>query len=295
MKQHPTKKLLITGASGFLGWNTCQAATADWQVYGTYQSNDVTIEGVTMLKTDLTDYEAVRSLIQELAPDAIIHTAAQARPHICHENPESTYAINVTVPTTIAGLCADAAIPCVFTSTDFVFDGLHPPYSETAPVSPINHYGEQKVEAEVRMLDRHPASVVCRMPLMFGYADSAPSFLQGFLNRLRSGDDLKLFTDEIRTPVSGRDAAKGLLMALESAHGILHLGGKERLSRYQFGHLMVEAFGLDTVVIQGCHQADVPLDMPRPLDVSMDSSRAYVLGYAPGLVLSELKALREKV
>lgn len=289
------KKLLITGASGFLGWNTCQAAKAHWEVYGTYQSNDATINGVTMLKTDLTDYPALRSLFQELKPDAVIHTAAQARPQICHDNPDATYTINVTVPKNIAGLCADSAVPCVFTSTDFVFDGLNPPYAETSPVSPINHYGEQKVAAETGMLDRYPATAVCRMPLMFGYAATAPSFLQGFLNLLRSGKDLKLFTDEIRTVASGRDAAQGLLIALKRTQGILHLGGTEQLSRYQFGHLMVKALGLEDIVINGCRQADLQFNMPRPLDVSLDSSKAYALGYAPGTVLDELKALQNKV
>ncbi|MEM7773286.1 MAG: NAD(P)-dependent oxidoreductase [Cyanobacteria bacterium P01_E01_bin.6] len=289
------KKLLITGASGFLGWNTCRAAQSQWDVYGTYQSHETDMPGGTLLKIDLTDYQSLRSLFDELAPDAVIHTAAQAQPHICQENPDATYTINVTVPWNIAGLCADAEIPCVFTSTDFVFDGLNPPYLETTPISPINHYGEQKVAAEIGMLKRYPATAVCRMPLMFGFAETAPSFLQGFVKLLRSGSDLKLFTDEVRTPVSGRDAAQGLLIALDDAQGILHLGGKERLSRYQFGTLMVEALDLDDVVINGCCQSDIASTISRPLDVSLDSTKAYALGYAPNSVLEELRALKEKV
>jgi dTDP-4-dehydrorhamnose reductase len=289
------KKLLITGASGFLGWHACQAARSQWEVYGTYQSNEVAIDGVTMLKTDLTDYTALRSLFWDIKPDGVIHTAAQARPHICQENPTATYAINVTVPKNIAGLCAESSIPCVFTSTDLVFDGEHPPYAEPSSVSPINHYGEQKVAAEIAMLDRYPKTAVCRMPLMFGSAETAPSFLQGFLKSLRSGNDLKLFTDECRTPTSGRDAAQGLLIALNHAHGILHLGGKERLSRYQFGQLMVEALGLENVVIHGCLHTDLQFSTPRPLDTSLDSSKAYALGYAPGNVLDELKFLKGRV
>jgi len=289
------KKLLITGASGFLGWNICQAAKFQWDVYGTYHSNEVVIDGVTMLKTDLTDDEALRSLFHNLKPDAVIHTAAQARPHVCQETPTATFPINVTTPYNIAGRCADASIPCVFTSTDLVFNGLNAPYSETDVVSPINRYGEQKVAAEMGMLDRYPKATICRMPLMFGYAETAPSFLQGFLKSLRSGNDLKLFTDEVRTPVSGRDAAQGLLLALEHTGGILHLGGIERLSRYQFGHLMVNALGLDGCAMSGCRQVDIQLDTPRPPDVSLDSSKAFALGYSPGRVFDELKALTDQL
>ena len=289
------KKLLITGASGFLGWNTCQVAKQHWDVYGTCWSKAVEIPSVTLLRTDLTDYQSLRSLIQNLSPDAIIHTAAQARPHLCQEDPASTHAINVTTPWNIAGLCADAGIPCVFTSTDLVFDGRHSPYSETAPVSPVNYYGDQKVAAETGMLERYPATAVCRMSLMFGFAEIAPSFLQGFLKHLRSGQTLNLFIDEIRTPVSGRDAAQGLLIALDKAQGLLHLGGKDRLSRYQFGQLMVDALELGDVAMAGCHQADVPMNTPRPLDVTLDSSKAFALGYAPNAVFKELQALREIV
>jgi dTDP-4-dehydrorhamnose reductase len=286
-------KLLVTGASGFLGWHVCQAASSQWDVYGTQWSNAAEISGATMLKVNLTDYEAVRSLLHDLAPDALIHTAAQARPHLCQEDPEGTYPINVTVPWNIAGLCAEQNIPCVFTSTDLVFDGQQSPYQETDPVSPINHYGEQKVAAEQGMLNRYPKAVVCRMPLMFGAAPTAPSFLQGFLHQFQTGKPLTLFTDEIRTPVSGKDAAQGLLLALENAQGILHLGGKERLSRYQFGQLMVEALALNNVAFTGCRQADIPTNTPRPLDVALDSSKAFALGYAPNSVRSELHALRD--
>ena len=37
------RKLLITGASGFLGWNLCQQAQTKWQVYGTYYAHALKI------------------------------------------------------------------------------------------------------------------------------------------------------------------------------------------------------------------------------------------------------------
>jgi len=36
----------------------------------------------------------------------------------------------------------------VFLSTDYVFDGRHPPYAEDAPTSPLNDYAVQKVKGE---------------------------------------------------------------------------------------------------------------------------------------------------
>jgi dTDP-4-dehydrorhamnose reductase len=288
------KTLLVTGASGFLGWNVCQAAqAAGWQVWGTSGRKSVTIPGVKVITLDLKDASACHQLFQDVQPDAVIHLAAQSSPNICQTAPAEAYAINVTVSCHIAELCGDRQIPCVFSSTDLVFDGQHPPYRETDPVCPVNHYGEQKVQAEIEMRSRYPNTAICRMPLMFGYAPYASSFIQPFLKILRSGESLSLFTDEIRTPVSGQSAAQGLLLALEQVQGCVHLGGKERLSRYEFGRLMVKIFGLDESNLRACRQADVPMAAPRPSDVSLDSTLAFRLGYQPGLIQDELEALRD--
>lgn len=290
------KKLLVTGASGFLGWNLCQIAKQEWDIYGMSFSHAVDISDITLLKVDLRDFEELKRIFHEIQPDAVIHTAAQSSPNVCQSNPEESHAINVTASCNIAGLCADYSIPCAFTSTDLVFNGLNPPYKETDSVSPVNLYGEQKVMAEAGMLERYPMTAVCRMPLMFGVAvPPAQSFMQPFIQTLREGKELSLFTDEFRTPASGITAAKGLLLALEKVNGRIHLGGKERMSRYDFGQLLVEVFELPSEGLKGCRQADVKMAASRPPDVSLDSSMAFNLGYSPLSLREELEALRGQV
>jgi dTDP-4-dehydrorhamnose reductase len=289
------KKLLITGASGFLGWHLCQLAQQNWQVYGTFHAHAIDLPDITSLQVDLTDFSAVSDLFQTLQPDAVIHTAALSQPNLCQANPEASHRINVVAACDVAGLCADAAIPCVFTSSELVFDGLNPPYRESDPVCPINLYGEQKVAAEEGMLQRYPEVTICRMPLMFGAAPTAPSFIQPFIERIRTGQVLNLFVDEVRTPISGMSAAQGLLLALEKAKGRLHLGGRERLSRYEFGLLLIEVLQLKDVKVNPCYQSDVPMAAPRAPDVSMDSSLAFSLGYEPGLVKDELEAIADRL
>jgi dTDP-4-dehydrorhamnose reductase len=290
------KKLLVTGASGFLGWNLCQLAKQDWDVYGTYFSHSVEIPGIKLLKVDLTDFEEVKRIFRDVNPAAVIHTAAQSSPNLCQNQPHESRLINVTASCNIAGLCADYSIPCVFTSTDLVFDGLNAPYQETDPVCPVSYYGEQKVMAEAGMLERYPMTAVCRMPLMFGRATPpATSFMQPFIQTLREGKELSLFIDEFRTPASGKTASQGLLLALEKVNGCIHLGGKERISRYDFGRLLVEVLQLPENGLKACRQQDVKMAAPRPPDVSLDSSKAFALGYAPLSLREELEALRGQV
>ncbi|MEQ9552671.1 MAG: NAD(P)-dependent oxidoreductase [Coleofasciculus sp. G3-WIS-01] len=290
------KRLLITGISGFLGWHICQLSKGEWNVYGTCFSKLINSPGINTINVDLTNFPELKQLFQDIKPDAVIHTAAQSNPNFCQMHPQETELINVIASGNIAGLCADYGIPCVFTSTDLVFNGLNPPYRETDPVSPISYYGEQKVRAENMMLTRYPRTAICRMPLMFGQATpTATSFIQPFIDILQAGGELKLFVDEFRTPVSGTTAAKGILLALDNIQGYLHLGGRERISRYDFGRLLVDVLKLPKTGLNYCKQAEVKMAAPRPPDVSLNSSKAFGLGYNPLSLPEELEALRDRL
>ncbi len=289
-------KLLVTGASGFLGWNLCQMATPAWDVYGIYHLRSLTIPGTTLLKADLTSSQDLQNLFQTIQPDAVVHLAAESSPNRCQEQPEFSHQVNVVVSRALAQRCADADIPFVFASSDMVFNGLKPPYKEDDPPTPVNLYGEQKALAESEILTCYPKAAVCRMPLMFGAVPpTAQSFLQPFLQTLRDGRELNLFVDEIRTPVSGTTAAKGLLLALHHIQGHIHLGGKERISRYDFGRLMADIFNLPADKLKPGRQQDVKMSAPRPPDTSLDSTKAFALGYAPASLREELAALRGSV
>jgi len=283
LKNNVKKNILITGASGFLGCNICHQASKNWQVYGTYFTHSLELPGVHLFKVDLTNFAELKRLFAQVKPDAVIHTAAASQPNFCQNHPQESREINVTVSAHIAGLCADAAIPCVFTSTDLVFNGLNAPYQETDPVCPVSIYGEQKAIAENEMLTCYSQTAICRMPLMFGNGGPvAQSFIQPMLQKLRAGEELSLFIDEFRTPVSGITAADGLLLAVaQNWAGIIHLGGRERISRYDFFQLLLTQLNLQSARIKPCLQTDVKMSAPRPADVSLDSSKAFGLGYDP--------------
>jgi dTDP-4-dehydrorhamnose reductase len=285
-------KILITGATGFLGWYLCAAAQQKWQVYGTAHSQSVQIPQTQLLPIDLTNTAAVAELFQSLKPDAVIHAAALSQPNTCEVQPNASWQINVQASWQIAEQCAALNIPCVFTSTDQVFDGQRGNYSETDPVAPVNRYGEHKVLAEAGMRSRYPQTIICRLPLMFGATPHAPSFMQGFIAKLRQGETLQLFTDEYRTPASGKSIAQGILLALGSDRPYWHLGGPERCSRYEFGQYLAQIWQLPATLIQPCLQAAVTMAAVRPADVSLDSSLAFSQGYAPLGIVPELQKLK---
>jgi dTDP-4-dehydrorhamnose reductase len=244
-------------------------------------------------RVDITDANAMDALFHEIRPDAVIHAAAMSDPNYCERNPVPTSLVNVEASVRIAALCAECNARLAFTSSDLVFDGEKPPYSELSEVRPINAYGRQKAQAERSIRSVHPHALICRMPLMFGDTPAdAKSFIQPMIESLLSGKELGLFIDEYRTPVAASDAAHGILSMIEISTGTLHLGGKVRLSRYDFGLLLGRSLGIDNPVLRRVSRGDIAMAAPRPADVSLDSSKAFGLGWDPQSPAVALKRLR---
>jgi dTDP-4-dehydrorhamnose reductase len=286
------KTLLITGASGFLGEPLCRIAQSQWQVKGVYHRHPINTDDRNFQALDLTDTPAITDWFQAHRPNAVIHTAALSKPNQCEQDPVLSYAINVIASETLATLCQDYSIPFLFTSTDQVFDGQAAPYDESSLPNPINVYGRHKWIAEQRIREIYPAATICRLPLLYGPPGSySTCFVQDFLAQIEKGQPLPLFKDEYRTPAYVDDVAAGLLLALGHPGTLLHLGGLERLSRYQFGVKMAAMFGFDAHLIKSCRQAEVTMAAPRPADVSVNSQRAMDLGYSPRGIDDGLKSI----
>ena len=292
IKNKEKKRLLVTGASGFLGWNICSVAVKSWDVCGVAFSNPLEISSTNIKVVDLTDYYTLKQLFIDVSPDAVIHAAAAANTSYCQTNQTESYKINVDTSINIAGLCMERNIPLVFVSTDMVFDGLNAPYKEEAPVCPVNVYGEQKVLAEKEMVRRCPEMLVCRTSIMFGlHPDRTKNWFQQILESMRMHQDVQLFVDEYRTFLAVRDAVSGLLLALGNTSGILHLSGDERVSRYGFARLVSRIFHISNARLIPCSLADVPLTAPRAQDLSLDNSKARAFGFTSSSIEEELEVL----
>lgn len=283
------KKLLVTGAGGFLGWNVCRELSERWKVTAV-MAHSPAWPGVEAVRADLTQKTCLLGLLDILRPDAVIHLAALSAPNTCEEDPELSHLINVEISERLAKMCAKRDIPLAFTSSSQVFDGTAQSYDEGSPVSPVNTYGRHKAEAERRVLAEHPRATVCRVPLMFGPAGPRKgSFLQQLLKADEQGRELRLFSDEYRCFLSGRDAAQGLELALESEYfGLLHIAGPQCLSRLEFGRALEQALGRRLNIVE-TRQADVDMAAQRPPRLNLRIDLARTLGFSPGNVLDELR------
>lgn len=269
------RRLLVTGASGYLGSALAAAARAGgWQVTGTRHTaagDDVML--------DVRDGGAVAALVARVAPDVVVHTAyLQSGPDM--------WAVNESGSRSVAAAAAGAGARLLHMSTDVVFDGeLRRPYREDDLPRPVTGYGHSKLAAERAVAELHPEALVVRTSLIYGGAGAGPHE-RLVLDALAGRVEVGFFEDELRSPVAVPDLAAALLeLANGDAAGILHVAGPEPVSRLQFARLIAAAHGADPAVLRSARSAEQP--MQRPLDCVLDSSRAQ------GLLQTRLRGVRE--
>jgi ribonuclease-3 len=153
------RRLLITGASGYVGGQLMNAARL-WTVTGTYFSRPFTPRaGSIATALDLTDFNAARQIMTDARPTAIIHTACSNRGDL---------SAIISAARNLATLADEQGIRLVHLSTDLVFDGEHAPYPDDAPLRPLMDYGKAKAEAEALVLELCPSAVIVRPSLVWG-------------------------------------------------------------------------------------------------------------------------------
>jgi dTDP-4-dehydrorhamnose reductase len=239
-------------------------------------------EGLRHERIDLSS-EGLAALLDRLRPDAIVHAAAIADPDRCEADPASARRANVEAALALGRWCNGSGAHLVFFSTDLVFPGDRPLSRENDPPGPILLYGRTKLEAETALLPR-PGTTVVRCALVAGRGHGPrKTATEAIAAALREGRPMKLYTDQFRTPVDPQSVAEAVRQVLvRRTGGLFHLGGPDRVSRFDLGRRVARAFSLPEDLLVPVSSAEYPPKAPRPLDVSLDSARAReVLSWRP--------------
>ncbi len=213
------KKILLTGAGGFVGSRICQ----QWQ--GRY-------ELCTLPRGFLctADKAAIRAQVETLRPDVILHTAALSDTGYCARHPAEAYRANVELPVWLARAARQTGAKLVAFSSDQVYAGVQQPgpLPETLVLRPANIYGQYKLEAEQRVLDLCPDSVHLRAAWMYdlpGYGLPIRGNLP--LNLLRAalkGEAVRFSRNDFRGVTYVRQVIENLVPAMEMPGGVYNFG-----------------------------------------------------------------------
>jgi dTDP-4-dehydrorhamnose reductase len=269
-------RLLLTGASGQLGAYLLRELARQGDIVVCAWSGSTVGErfGVPLRPVDLSRVDHVAEAFSEARPDVVLHAAALARVGECHREPVRAHRVNVAASAALAALADAARARFVQVSTDLVFDGERGGYRETDEPSPVSVYGRSKADAEAAVLTLS-RTAIARLSLLHGTSlCGRPSFFDEQIAALRGGRAVTLFTDEWRTPLDLSTAARALLALTRSDFtGLLHLGGPERLSRWEMGERLATVLGTKTSGLIAMTRGQAPAPEPRPRNTSLDSSR----------------------
>ncbi len=276
--KNPESRLLVTGGSGELGQQVVMAAK-EWDVHATCFTQPRPISNEAWHELDINNEAAVHQLIEALRPRAVIHTAVSAHDRAKFSSETEFRAAIVNGGRYVAEAAAEVGARCIVLSTDLVFDGKQGNYVEDDPPNPTMPYGQAKAEMEQVLLAMREDLAIVRTSLILTL-EPMGKHIQSIAQGLRRGERRNLFTDELRCPIWSDELAAALLELVSlNYQGLLHVAGPELMHRYALGMALVRYFDLDASLITPALSAESGLN--RPLNCTLDSSRAYSLLQTP--------------
>ncbi|MCX8109567.1 MAG: sugar nucleotide-binding protein, partial [Verrucomicrobiae bacterium] len=198
------RKLLVTGAGGFVAGSVIAAALNEHEIHAVSRGNPILCHpNLKWYTLDLLDTSSVAELFKQTDPHAVVHTAALANIDVCEKDPALARRINVEMTALVAEMSAKHGARLVYCSTDNVFDGRHAPYTENDEPCPVNVYGQTKSEAERLVMNVSRGAVVARLAFVVGLPlfGNGESFLTRVIRAIVSGEKLCAPHDEYRTPI----------------------------------------------------------------------------------------------
>ena len=231
-------KILVTGASGQLGYDVCQEL----------EHREIEYLGTASTDMDITDREAVWRVITDYHPDAVIHCAAYTAVDRAEEEPERAFAVNGQGTRNIAEACGETGAKLLYISTDYVFSGEGTqPYEVDDATGPLNIYGKSKLAGEQAVKEILEAHFIVRTSWVFGLHGN--NFVKTMLRLSETHSTVQVVNDQIGSPTYTMDLSPLLCdMVLTEKYGTYHATNEGICSWSEFAKAIFKKSNCSTVV-----------------------------------------------
>lgn len=252
-------KILVTGASGYLGEIICTI----------FPTHGFTVKGIDINDVDVRDQNKVYKIIKTFCPQIIIHLAALTDIDECEKKSEIAFQVNVKGTCNIVNAAKRVGAKVIYLSSDYVFDGYRGNYTETDIANPINVYGKTKSISEQiikREINRH---LIIRSSSFYGHSPSLRGFASEVIYSLYRNKKIYLAIDQIANPTDIKDLANAMIVLIKkNVLGICHVIGSQQISRYEFAMMIAKLFGFDPTLIISSTLRELSLKY-RPANISL--------------------------
>lgn len=270
-------RIAITGASGLLGRALIECIDPKHEIVAGIHTHELPANsGIVSCRLDLTDADSIRRFVDQCQADVIIHAAAVTDVDLCEQEPGTAQIINAEATELLADVVRSASMRLVYISTDYVFDGLAGPYSESDVTNPINAYGRTKLEGELAVLTLKEHGAIIRSASFLGHGGPGRStFVEKMLESLRSSPPLRAPFDQVSNVTAVDLLAQGIMRIVESAvSGVWHIAHPQLISRYDLALLLAEYSGFDRSRVERVAYDSLGRPARRPLRGGLNSEKA---------------------
>lgn len=277
-------KILITGGSGFLGQYLNLELSRNHEIVSLYHQLKRNCADYKHFQLDICNYKKLAGVFDDCKPNVVVHTASISTPQKAEAlSTKTVFETNVLATKNIAELCTRYNSKLIYTSTDLVYAGYRGSYlKEDAKLIPISLYAETKLMGEEKIKSTFDNYIILRTALMFGFGlNGTTCFFHQMYDKLKTGERVKVFYDQFRSPLSVLEAARMInqLCKFDIKGETINFGGRERLSRYELGLKLCRSAGFDDNLLQKVSMYDLP-ELPHAADVSMNINKLRSLGIA---------------
>ncbi|MCD8021576.1 MAG: dTDP-4-dehydrorhamnose reductase [Lachnospiraceae bacterium] len=293
-------KILVTGVGGQLGHDVMNELSSRGHegigsdIAPAYSgiADGTAVTQMPYVQMDITDRETVLRTLKEQNVDAVIHCAAWTAVDLAEDDDkvEKVRLVNATGTQNIADACKVQKAKMLYLSTDYVFDGMgeKPWEPDCKAYSPLNVYGQTKLEGELAVSGTLEKFFIVRIAWVFGV--NGKNFIRTMLNIGKNHETLRVVNDQIGTPTYTYDLARLLVDMIETdRYGYYHAtneGGY--ISWYEFA---VEIFRQAAALGREAYDADHLRVLPvttaeygeskakRPFNSRLDKSKLAANGF----------------
>lgn len=288
--------ILLTGGSGLLAVNWFYSKYNQFSVYLGLNERKIHPDNCQVITLNFFSEESLMKQIEAVGPSVVIHTAGLTSVEKCENNPELAFHINVELSCMVANVTKRLGIRLVHISTDHLFEGNASMLSEGEPRQAINVYGMTKALAEVKIEEINLEALIIRTNFYAWGTSYRKSFSDYIIESLRNKKLLSLFDDVYYTPILAENLINTVHELLErNEKGIFNIVSDDRVSKYDFGILIAEEFGLDKSYIERCSLHSKSNLVKRPYDMSLSNQKVKkLLGKNLGTVKQHIAKLHEQ-
>ncbi len=287
-------KILITGASGFLGQKIIEKLNAQ-TILGIFNSHrpDLIRNGLEFIHYDLTQINKdLESQILSFSPEVIIHTAAHTNVDECERNPELAIKLNLEITKYVVEIAKQTKAHLIHISTDQIFDGSDNIYSESSLPSPINSYGRTKLAAEKFIEENYPFHTILRTNF-YGLEPQKKSFLSWLESTIQNNIKCTFFSNIYYTPIFVSDLIEMInLIIANKTTGTFNATGSEVVSKAEFALKVIDIINPQFKNYEISEFQNNSNRAQRPLNMSLSNKKiTECLNYYPKDIETSLKKI----